>query len=100
MGSSGKGVGSVVVDNHLVFLVGPLVGFPAALERQTGAMWPTLLHLWHVALRNLHTLLSWFPRPHRPQGLFCLAGVSTASTEFEGWLPFNSFDLIVAASMP
>ena len=55
MGSSGEGAGSVVVDNHLVFLEGPLEGFPGAFDRQTGAMWPTLPYLWHLALRNLHS---------------------------------------------
>ena len=36
--TSGKGAGSVVVDNHLVRFEGPLLGFPAAFDRHTGAM--------------------------------------------------------------
>ena len=53
------------------------------LERQAGAMWPTLPHLWQVADLNLHSAGECFPRPHLPQGLATGVGASTTSTGVE-----------------
>ena len=47
-----------------------------------------------------HTLIM-VSSPALTTGLIIVpAGVPTASTDVKSWLPFNSFDLIVADSIP